>query len=204
MEVNKDFDLVARVLTRPLLLKVTRALALVAFCFSSSMSAQDVDPAAAKASKMRERITDAELAKIRAASPSSFDKSKAKPIEKPEVTVKRDIYQISDVLVDGGFHTVIPKGAVLSVPESLTNRIASKAEGKFQFWPEFYERNKAWIRLQEVEVDVALGKVPLPESVVKMLGTESKMVIASFKGNPITVLEAPADKDADVKTEAKK
>lgn len=157
-------DLVS-VLVRPLGVRVFRILVLSGFCLVVGGSyAQEVS-----------------------------SKSKARPIEKTEPSTKRDIYKISDVLTDGQFHTVVPKGSILSVPESLLNRIAESPTGQFVFWPDFYARNKGWIKLQEVEVDVAKGKLPLPEAVVKMMATETKMVIAAYKGNIVTVLEAPPD-----------
>lgn len=156
------------------------------------------------AGKMRDRITDEQLKEARKEVPSTLDKVKAKPIDPPPAGVKRDVYQISDILVDGGFHTVVPRGAVLSVPESLADRLASSPAGKFQFWPDFYARNKNWIKLQEVDVEVARGKMPLPESVIKMMSTEPKLVLAVFKGNPITVLEAAAPEAAAVEKTGEK
>lgn len=160
-------------------IRVARALVLTGFCLAGSICAQE-------------------------SSDASSRNSKAKLIEKVTPTTKRDIYQTSDVLTDGQFHTVVPKGAILSVPESLLNRMASGPAGQFQFWPDFYARNKSWIRLQEVEVDVAKGKAPLPEAVVKMMGTETKMVIASYKGTIVSVLEAPPKDDTAEKTKEKK
>lgn len=193
------------------LLRTRASLVLVfsGFCFGGLTEAQEVEPKAPlepvkPPGRMRHRITDEELKKIRAESPSTFDAAKAKPVEKAVTAVKRDIYQTSDILVDGAFHTVVPKGAILSVPESLGDRLASGAAGKFQFWPDFYARNKEWIKLQEVEIDVAKGKIPLPEAVIKMMATEPKVVIAVYKGNLVTVLEAPPKEDVAEESVEKK
>lgn len=195
------------------LVSVWRGCALALFCFSplASLSGQEVKGDAkpvtagpSNAGKMRDRITDEQLKEARKTVPSTLDKAKAKPVDPPTAAVKRDVYQISDVLVDGGFHTVVPRGAVLSVPESLADRLASGPAGKFQFWPDFYARNKNWIKLQEVDVEVARGKMPIPENVIKMMETEPKMVLAVYKGNPITVLEAAAPEGAVEKAEEKK
>lgn len=190
--------------------KAQATFVLFFLCFAVSVRGQEAPPESslkltpAKASKMRERITDEQLKELRKDAPAPFEKTKAKAIEKPPAAVKANIYQISDILVDGSFHTVVPKGAILSVPESLADRLSTTPAGKFQFWPDFYARNKNWIKLQEVEVDVAKGKVPLPEGVIKMMATEPKMVIAVYKGNLITVLEAPSAEDPGAKVEEKK
>lgn len=204
-----NFDM-AGVLQRPLLSKAGVSFVFFLLCFAQYAGAQEVPAEStlkltpAKAGKMRERITDEQLKELRKAAPEPFEKTKAKPIEKPQAAVKADIYQISDVLTDGTFHTVVPKGAILSVPESLGDRLVSSPVGKFQFWPDFYARNKNWIKIQEVEVDMAKGKIPLPEAVTKMMATEPKMVIAAYKGNLITVLEAPPAEAAAGKPEEKK
>ncbi len=206
-----SFD-IAGALQGLLLPKTGVSFVLCYLCFALFSSAQEVPPESesslkltpAKASKMRERITDEQLKDLRKDAPVPFEKTNAKAIEKPKAAVKADIYQISDILADGSSHTVVPKGAILSVPESLADRLVTSPAGKFQFWPDFYARNKNWIKLQEVEVDVAKGKVPLPEGVIKMMATEPKMVIAVYKGNLITVLEAPAADDAGAKPEEKK
>lgn len=204
-----NFD-VTGALQRLLSSKAGTTFVLFSLCFAVNVGAQEVPPESAlkltpaKASKMRDRITDEQLKELRKDAPAPFEKTKAKAIEKPPAAVKANIYQISDILTDGSFHTVVPKGAILSVPESLADRLATSPAGKFQFWPDFYARNKNWIKLQEVEVDMAKGKVPLPEGVIKMMATEPKMVIAAYKGNLITVLEAPSVEEAGAKPEEKK
>lgn len=163
----------------------------------SSASKEGGDAAQKKAATMTERITAAELAQRKAAASNANTMAhpKFKPVEddSSHAVSKPDLYANSEVITDGTSHTILPKGCILGYTEALANRVVDKATGAFEFWPEFYQKNKDWLKLQEVDVATAKGEVPLSEALVKSLQTESKMTVAVYKGNPVSVLEYKGD-----------
>lgn len=163
----------------------------------SSASKEGDGAAKKKAAAMTERITSTELAQRKAAAlgANSMAHPKFKPVEEDtsHAVSKPDLYANSEIITDGAFHTRLPKGCILGYTEALAGRVVDKATGAFEFWPEFYQRNKDWLKLQEVDVATAKGEVPLSEAMVKSLQTESKMTVAVYKGNPVSVLEYKGD-----------
>lgn len=111
--------------------------------------------------------------------------------------VKPDLYANAEIIFDGVFHTILPRGCILGYTEELSKCVVEKAIGEFMFWPEFYAKNKAWLKLQEVDVATAKGEVPLSEALVKSLQTDSKLTVAVYKGNPVTVLEYKGGEKAE-------
>ncbi|RBP36393.1 hypothetical protein DES53_117104 [Roseimicrobium gellanilyticum] len=113
-------------------------------------------------------------------------------------TVKVDLtpslYKNSIILFDGENHTVVPLGAVLSLPANLRGHILEKPEGAFLFWPSFLEKNKKWVGSWEVSMAVARGEAEMPKATVEQLANDSRVLVAVFKGGPITILEAVPDK----------
>lgn len=97
-------------------------------------------------------------------------------------------YLNSDILVSSGFHTVVPKHAVLVVPDRLQQKKASKPSGRFIIWPKFLNKNYGWLYKQEVTLDQASGKTPLTEEKMEQLKSLGKVVVAVYKNNPISVL----------------
>ncbi len=152
-----------------------------------------------KAATMTERITPAELTQRKAAASNSIASPKFKPVEnKPShAVVKPDLYANAEIITDGVFHTILPQGCILGYTEELSKFVVEKATGEFMFWPEFYAKNKAWLKLQEVDVATAKGEVPLSDALVKVLQTDSKLTVAVYKGNPVTVLEHKGTEKAD-------
>ncbi|MEY4484647.1 MAG: hypothetical protein RL693_2099 [Verrucomicrobiota bacterium] len=165
-----------------------------------SGAADSKDGAEKKPPAMVDRITPAELVQKKAAAAAAAARVKFQPVEdKPEYAVtKPDLYRDAAILTDGESHTILPTGSVLGYTEALSNRLVDKKHGEFVFWPEFYHKNKSWIKLQEVDVAMAKGEVPLTEEMLKNLQTEEKMTIAVYKGNPVSVLEPKVEE----KTEA--
>lgn len=188
-----------------------KGVLLVCLVFLNGVSAQDVpsveDPskggpsnaARVKAAAMTERITPVELAQRKASASNTIASPKFKPVEnKPShAVVKPDLYANTEIIFDGVYHSILPKGCILGYTEELSKSVVEQATGEFMFWPEFYAKNKAWIKLQEVDVATAKGDVPLSEALVKSLQTESKLTVAVYKGNPVTVLEYKGDEKVD-------
>lgn len=100
----------------------------------------------------------------------------------------KDFIKQSDILCLSGNATFVPKRAVLNVPERFNDRFILKKGSKIMTFPAFYAKNRGWIMTYEVSIDQAFGKKPFDESKLEWLKKSGRVVVATFKGGPITVL----------------
>jgi len=111
----------------------------------------------------------------------------------------RDLIKESTILCFRGSLTLVPKRAVLFVPDALISRIGVQPNANVLAWADFRNANRGWIRSVEVSRDQALGVVPLSEETVAAYTKGSSIVIATFMDGPISVLPlktpAPAESD---------
>ena len=122
--------------------------------------------------------------------------------KKPIVKVKHtSLYKNSHIISHRGEHAIIPKRSILFIPESLKSRVIEKPTGKFVLWPFFKQRNQDWIWTYEVTLDQAKGIKPLPEGKLKQFEGLNRMVVALYRGNPVSVL-TPPNKEGEDKTVA--
>lgn len=110
----------------------------------------------------------------------------------------RDLIKDSAILCYRGFLTLVPKRAVLHLPEKLKERFEVQENVKVQTWKDFYQSNRGWIRTVEVTREQAMGQTPMPEEIVAAFEESTSAVIATFKGGPISVLPyvAPVEEGA--------
>ncbi len=131
------------------------------------------------------------------AEPASGAEEKKKPLigKKPMVKVKHTkLYKNSHIITHRGEHAIIPKRSILFLPQSLKSRVVEKPKGKFVLWPFFKQRNQDWIWTYEVTLDQAKGKAPLPKGKLKQFENLNRVVVALFRGNPVSVM-TPAKSD---------
>lgn len=109
--------------------------------------------------------------------------------KKPLVKVsRRSLYDNSHIIAFRGTHTIVPKNSILFLPSALKGHILDKPDGKFVLWPKFQRDNQPWIWSFEVTLDQAKGLEPLSDQKVKDLERLNRIVIAHYRGNPISVL----------------
>lgn len=119
------------------------------------------------------------------------DEDPSKPL------ASRDLIKDSAILCYRGYLTLVPKRAVLHLPEELKERFEAKDKVKVVSWNGFFQVNRGWIRAVEVTREQAMGQAPMSEEVVKSFQEESSAVIATFKGGPISVLPYVAPEPAE-------
>lgn len=134
-----------------------------------------------------DRITDAELEAIKSKHEIEYGPGFT-PTEKPEMPPRGDLYASSVLLSDGSEHTLLPKKAVIWVPESLQSHIVEKPVGKLVLWPDFLKKNKKWLMPHEITFEMAKGEVPLSEEQLKMVRQPSAIVVSVMQGHPISLL----------------
>lgn len=108
-------------------------------------------------------------------------------VKRPKV-VKSGPYANSEVVAHADYHTVVPKGCVLYVPDKFRSRAVVKPHGRFIIWPKFLQRNATWLHQYEVTLDQARGLSPIDPERMKRLKQTGKVVLAVYKRNPISVL----------------
>ncbi|MEK7950124.1 hypothetical protein [Luteolibacter soli] len=112
-----------------------------------------------------------------------------KPV--PRQAKSYSIEELSIFISHGETHVILPKGSVIFCPDELANRVSNKVSGKPVTWNEFLVANRNWISTHEVTLAQVRGEAPLSEEDRKAFTTSGRMVIATLRGNPITVLPVP-------------
>ncbi|RPJ31708.1 MAG: hypothetical protein EHM17_13695 [Verrucomicrobiaceae bacterium] len=99
-----------------------------------------------------------------------------------------DILAESDIISFRGLATLVPKRAILQTPQSYAGHVKMEPGARFVSWREFYALNRGWITTVEVSREQAEGNAPFAEETRKFLGTNRNLVVATFKGGPVSVL----------------
>lgn len=101
----------------------------------------------------------------------------------------------SEVLCRGEFATLVPKQAVLCLPESHRGLTGLREGVRLISWDQFFNMNRSWIRTYEVSRNQAEGLEPLPEETVQMFQDAEQIIIATYQSGPISVLplQVPVD-----------
>ncbi len=100
---------------------------------------------------------------------------------------KRSLLDSSSILCFRGQLTLVPKRAVLHVPEHLESRFGVNGKVEVKSWQDFYTANRGWIRPLEVTREEAFGFKPLSEAKLESIKESTTIVVATFKGGPIAV-----------------
>jgi hypothetical protein len=119
----------------------------------------------------------------------------------------QDLLKSSDILCFGDLATLVPKQAILHLPPNLADRLKFHQGAKIVSWSDFYAVNRGWIDTVEVERPQAEGNVALAAEVAKRIPKSANLVVATFKGGPISVLPLkkpaqPTKADKPAKTES--
>ena len=99
-----------------------------------------------------------------------------------------DLIASSDILCNRGRATLVPKRAVLQIPERFNSRLKMTEGSQILTWADFYALNRDWIRTMEVTRAQAEGVEPFPEATVEMMKSSKIVIVATLQGGPISVL----------------
>ncbi|MFD2256946.1 hypothetical protein ACFSSA_09680 [Luteolibacter algae] len=135
-----------------------------------------------------EPITAQELA---AKQRSSTSLSTLTPVSQDDAPVPRansqSIIAQSEILSDGQYWTLVPKGAVLFIPEKQTQNVGARPVGTLLQWRDFLARNPAWVSTHETSFDQASGESPIPEEKIEYWKKQDRVIVAVHQGGPISV-----------------
>jgi hypothetical protein len=133
------------------------------------------------------RITPAELTRLQRQSPMTGVQSLAKNQANVRPAEEQSLIKQSAILHDGTNWTLVPKGAVIFLPETMKSRVDVKPAGTLLGWAAFLAKNQAWITTTDVSFEQASGKKPLLPERVAFWTKQQKVVIATHQNGPISV-----------------
>lgn len=120
-----------------------------------------------------------------------------------KVNLPSNLIERSDVISFNGTTTLVPKFAIIDIPEQYKNRINNHTPGnRIMRWNEFYTLNRGWITTVNVSRAQAEGNEPIAPEIVEIYSKSRNLVIAIYKNGPISML-APKEKTEPVQTDSK-
>lgn len=152
-------------------------------------------PAAKPKPEIRDAPTHEELAqKLRSAQASDpISNFTTEPGAKDPTKENQpvDILEDSDIISFNGLTTLVPKRAILAMPDSFKSRVGKHVAGhRFVVWKDFQIANRGWISTIEVTRTQAEGRTPLGEESLERISKAGTLIVATYQGGPISVLPA--------------
>lgn len=99
-----------------------------------------------------------------------------------------DLLSQSDIISFGGLATLLPKRAILQIPQHLASRMVLEPDAKLVSWAEFYAVNYGWITTVEVSRTQAEGNEAMAKESETLLSKSKNLVVATYQRGPISVL----------------
>lgn len=138
-------------------------------------------------SQASRQLTEKELLALRNSSKArQIELQASTPKENKSHPSKSGILDRSTVIVSGGNWTIVPKGALLYVPQRYQNCFDVEGTGTFLDFKEFFLKNRSWLVTHSVTLEQARGKSALSEQTIKGFVTSGRAVVSVFRGGPIS------------------
>ncbi|MDP0492466.1 MAG: hypothetical protein Q7Q71_15575 [Verrucomicrobiota bacterium JB023] len=159
----------------------------VLFVLLLSLSCTFGEPASQKAF---DSLTEEQLLALQAKRKAAYEDFK--PLE--EKSGRRhpsqaSLTERSVIISDGRSWTLVPKGAIIHLPESLKNRVNAAKSGQLRKFPDFFRINRGWVAVHEVTMEQAIGEKAISQEVMDSFKYQDRIVIATRSFCPITVLK---------------
>lgn len=151
--------------------------------------------AAASAAPMKDRVTGEELSARRTASPVSTLTQPSAEEERVARPSQESIINQSLILTDGTNWTLVPRGAVLHLPEAHQGKVGGRPVGNLLSWTQFVAANRSWVSAEEITLRQAEGVHELDERRTAFWPKQDKIIVAVYLGGPISVV-APSNETA--------
>ena len=162
------------------------------------------EPSSAKKPAMRDVITHEQLMARRQASKEAEPMAKFEKAEGEDpakINPPQDIISQSEFLSSSGNMTLVPKRAILHIPDRLRDRTVKKDGMKIMTWPSFFAKNRTWITTIEVSRQQAEGILPIDEKRFESMQQTGDVIVATMGGSPISVLPLKIPEDTDEEEE---
>ncbi|MFD2160016.1 hypothetical protein ACFSW8_14000 [Rubritalea tangerina] len=93
----------------------------------------------------------------------------------------------SDILSNGNIWTLVPKNAILYVPQRLQSKVVSAPNGKFVNWQTFLTKNPAWLSTHPVSLKNSSGSDKIDFETFEPVKQRGKIIVAVHNKGPISV-----------------
>lgn len=114
-------------------------------------------------------------------------------IASPEEQQPRwDLAANSEFITFNGDSTLIPKRAIIHLPEASKKNVVQTATGKVLSWLEFSAKYPALVTRVDVTIKHASGQESLDPKVMESFAKDTRIVVAVLSGSPISVATKPA------------
>ena len=109
-----------------------------------------------------------------------------------------NLVESSDVVSFQGLTTLVPKRAIIMLPDNFKDRINNHTPGnRVVGWLDFYAANRGWITTVEISRAQAGGRESLDEGLSAQLGKSKNMVVTVMDSGPISYLPYREEKEKD-------
>ena len=116
----------------------------------------------------------------------------------------QNLLESSDLISFQGLTTLVPKRAIIKLPEEFKNRINNPPSGnRVVGWLDFYALNRGWITVVEITRKQAGGREDFAEGVSDQLDKSKNMIVAVFDSGPISYLPYKAEEEKKAKDQKK-
>ena len=93
----------------------------------------------------------------------------------------------SEFIAFEGSVTILPKGAIIHVPERFQKCIVKKPEGNLILWNEFIARFRGLVQNFDVTIEEASGETPVKPERLEAAKKTGLILVGTYNRNPITV-----------------
>ncbi|MBC8127021.1 MAG: hypothetical protein H8M99_07745 [Gloeobacteraceae cyanobacterium ES-bin-144] len=141
--------------------------------------------------RMRDASTHEELSQKLRMNEQNDPMRKLTPAKGPDplkANPPKSMLSESDVLCYNGVMTLVPKRAVLKIPNNMLDRMKYQRGAKLLSWKDFYALNRGWITTVEVSRSQAEGNAQIAEDAKKRMVDSGNLIVATYQSGPISVL----------------
>lgn len=107
------------------------------------------------------------------------------------VAEKKKLSERITFLTDGSMTVIIPKGAVIHMPENGRISQGEAIEGRLVEWDEFLQANRNSIRLEPVISDHLKGDVQLTDEVIEQVTKSGLPTLTAYQGRVVALPTPP-------------
>lgn len=98
-----------------------------------------------------------------------------------------DLEKNSEFITFDGVVTLVPKGAIIHVPERYRANVVSELKGNLMLWNEFAARYRAVVAPFEVSLAEASGKEPIKPERLEAAQKTGAILVGTLGNSPISV-----------------
>ncbi|MCW1913945.1 hypothetical protein OJ996_10185 [Luteolibacter sp. GHJ8] len=107
--------------------------------------------------------------------------------EEKAIPKRWDLESNSEYIAFGEFVTLLPKGAIIHVPEKHKANVVKEMKGALLLWPEFVARYPGLVSRMDVSLEEASGQKPIAAERLKAARNTGLIIVGVLNQNPITV-----------------